>query len=340
MISFIMSGSTVHFTRLAVFTSLALSSSPSLHAQATERQNDNDWSWEAMLAKGQSVLDKAPDGLALSVGGGLRFEDNLVVDSLDISSTESDFAAVGNLDLTYQNRVGKSTDLRTGYVLEQRRFFTERDFDLQLHYGFLDLSRELSGITAGALVDATHARLGGKSLLNKQKLSGYVADLVTPELYARGSLGLETTDLSSAQGRDNNSQRLDASAFYFLDSTRQYLTFKARYKQSQADDSVLDYGAWRIRVGYVERVTLGNDQPVRIRADWRYEERRYDKRDPALGGIKRRDDRIRWRLRLDTPVNDSVSLQMKLEHRDYNSNNAALDFNDNRFEIMVEVDLI
>lgn len=333
-------GATGHLIRLAFFISFALSANPCLHAQIAEQQDNDTWPWETLLAQGQTVLDKAPDNLKLSVASGLRFEDNLVVDSLDVSSPESDFAAVGTLDLTYEDTVGDSTDVRTGYVFEQRRYFNERDFDLQLHYGFLDLSRELSGITAGAVVEASYARLGGESLLNKQKLSGYVADLVTPELYARGSLGLETTNLSSAQGRDNNNQRLDASAFYFLDGTRQYLTLKGRYKQSRADDSVFDYDAQRINVGYVARVTLGNDQPVRLRADWRYEERRYDQADPSLGGAKRHDDRKRWRLRLDTPVNSSVSLQMKVEHRNYNSNKLALDFEDNRIELMVEAALL
>lgn len=332
---------TVPFTRLALLTGLALVASPTVNAQVPEKEPTADEArpWESLLARGQSVLDRAPDNLELSVGAGLQFEDNLVVDSLDVSSPESDFAAVGSLDLAYEGRVGRSVDLRTGYVFEQRRYFDERDFDLQLHYGFLDLSRELSGVTAGAVVDATYARLGGASLLNKQKVGGYIADLVTPTLYARGGLALETTDLQSARGRDNNGQRLDASAFYFLDGVRQYLTLKTRFEQSSADDPVFDYSGRRISVGYVERVNVDSDQPVRVRADWRYEQRRYDESDPTLGA-RRRDDRMRWRLRLDTPVNDSVSLAMKLEHRDYESNNAALDFNDNRIELMVEVTLL
>lgn len=343
MSSFFSPGTTVKGSRqnrsLALFTGILLSASPSLYAQITEKESDDAQSRDSLPARGRAVLDKVPDNLELSVVGGLRFEDNLVVDSLDVSSPDSDVAAVGGLELAYEDTVGEDTDLRTGYVFEQRRYFNERDFDLQLHYGYADLSRELSGITAGALIDATYARLGGSSLLSKQRLSGYFADLVIPELYARGGLGLETTELSSSPGRDNNSQRVDASAFYFLDGTRQYLTFKARYKQSQADDSVFDYGARRISVGYVERITLGDDRPVRVRADWRYEQRRYDETDPALNA-RRRDDRARWRLRVDTPVNDSVTLEMKLERRNYDSNNAALDFNDNRIEVMVEIALL
>lgn len=332
-------GQTPRRTRhLALFTSFVLSASPSLFAQTAEEKVDSP-PWESLLSRGQALLDRAPDNLELSVAGGLRFEDNLVVDSLDVSSPESDFAAVAGLDLGYETLVGDDADLKAGYVFEQRRYFNERDFDLQLHYGFLDLSREVSGVTAGAVVDATYARLGGSSLLNKQGVSGYVADLVTPALYARGSLGLETTELSSSNGRDNNGQKLDASAFYFMNGTRQYFIAKARYKQSKADNSVFDYGARRISFGYVERVTLGDDRSVRVRADWRYEQRRYDETDPALNA-RRRDDRSRWRLRLDTPVNESVTLEMKLEHRNYDSNNAALDFTDNRVELMVEVALL
>ena len=312
----------VQLTCLTFFTGLALLGSPRLHAQ------------------GESILDKAPDNLELSIASGLRFEDSLVVDSLDVSSPKSDFAAVGMIDLAYKDTVGDETDIRTGYVFEQRRYRNERDFDLQLHYGFLDLSREVAGITAGSVLEATDARLGGASLLNKKGINGYVADLVATDLYVRAGLGLETTDLSTANQRDSNSQRLDASAFYFLDGTRQYLTLAARYKKSDATDPVFDYDAQRITIGYADRVILGEDQPFRVRADWRYEARRYDEPDPSLGDVRRHDDRQRWRLRLDTPVNDTVSVQMKLEHRRYDSNNRALDFNDNRIELMIEVDLL
>lgn len=313
MSSFLSPVSNARYARLALVSGLAFAVSPELLAQT--------------------------ENLEASVAGGLRFEDNLLVDSLDVSSPESDFAAVGNLDLTYQDKVHQNIDLRSGYALEGRRYFQEDDFDLQLHYGYLDLSRDLSGITAGAIVDATYARIGGDALLNKQKLSGYLSDLVTRDLYVRGSLGLENTDFSGQQGRDNKGQRLDVSGYYFLNGTNQYLTMKARYNQRQASDAVFDYNARRISFGYVERTTLADDWPIRVRADWRYEQRRYDKTDPALG-VRREDDRTRWRLRMDAPVTDSVTVELKFEHRNYNSDNPALDFDDNRIEVMVEVALL
>ncbi|TGN40409.1 surface lipoprotein assembly modifier [Marinobacter confluentis] len=313
MSSFSSPASNARYARLALVSGLAFAFSPELFAQS--------------------------DNLEASVAGGLRFEDNLLVDSLDVSSPESDFAAVGNLDLTYRDKVRKNIDLRFGYALEGRRYFQEDDFDLQLHYGYLDLSRDLSGITAGAIVDATYARIGGEALLNKQKLSGYLSDLVTRDLYIRGSLGLENTDFSGQQGRDNKGQRLDASGYYFLNGTNRYLTVSARYNQRQASDSVFDYNARRISFGYVERMTLADDWPIRVRADWRYEKRRYDETDPALG-VRREDDRTRWRLRMDAPVSDSVTVELKYEHRNYSSDNPALDFDDNRIEVMLEVALL
>ncbi|WP_150910672.1 porin family protein [Marinobacter halotolerans] len=308
----------------ALFTSAILSIWPSvLSAQTAEQADETCWT----------------DGLDVSATGGLRFEDNLVVDALDVSSAESDFAAIAELDLGYEDQIGDNTELRTGYLLEDRRYFEEQDFNLQLHYTYLDLSRDLAGVTAGARVDVTYARVGGESLLNKQMLSGYVSDLVTRKLYVRSSLSYENTRLDGAPGRDNQGQRLDGSAFYFLDGTTQYLTAKARYHREDADDAVYDYQSPRVSFGYVQRLSLLDETPVRIRADWRYEIRRYDEVDPGLNA-KRRDYRQRWRVRLDAPVTDSVTLELKAEHRNYNSNNQALDFDDNRIEMLVEVALL
>ena len=306
--------------RAALLTSVALSAAPFVHAE--------------------SLIAGAPENLEVSAGGGLRYEDNLVVESLDVSSAQSDVAAVAKLDLGYdKDEAWGETDLRSGYSLEDRRYFEEKDFNLQVHYGYLDLSREVFDLTAGAMMDATYARVGGSSLLNSQKLTGYVTDLVTRQLYVRGSVGLERTTIEGNEGRDNNGQRLDGSAFYFLDGTEQYLTAKARFSREQADNDVFDYQAERISLGYVQRLGIPEQWPVRVRADWRYEMRRYGEFDPGLG-VKRQDFRQRWRLRLDAPVTDAVSLQLKVEHRNYNSNNPALDFDDNRIQMLVDVALI
>lgn len=282
---------------------------------------------------------RAQGDLELSVAGGLRYEDNLVVESIDVVSAEKDLALVGELDLDYRDEVWSGSQLRSGYRFSQRVFLEEDDFNLQLHYGFADLSRELPEVTAGARVDATYASIGGDSLLDKQVVSGYLSDLATEKFYWRSSLGLEQTGFDRDGGRSNNGQRLDLAGFFFMEGPRQYVTARYRYDQEQADSSVFDYYANQVQFGYVKRMTVAGDQPVRLRLDWRIELRRYENASATLDA-KRRDYRRRWRMRVDGPITDALSFQVKFEHRNYSSNNTALDFDDNRIEALLELTLL
>lgn len=331
---------TLSMTLLAL-ASAGMAASSNLCAQEENQRGDGveATSWGTLLDKGRSLMDEAPDNLELSVAGGLHYEDNLVVESIDVVSAEKDVAAVGELDLDYRDDVWNGSQLRTGYSFSQRAFLEEDDFNLQLHYGFLDLSRELSEVTAGAVVDVTYARVGGDALLNKQKISGYLSDLATENLYWRSSLGLEQTDFDRDSGRSNNGQRVDVSGFYFMDGTRQYVTLGYRYAQEQADSSIFDHYGNRLKLGYVKRLNVADDRPVTVRVDWRFEHRRYNEFDPVIDG-KRRDYRRRWRVRMETPVSDALTLRLKYEHRNYSSNNDALDFNDNRIEALLELQLL
>lgn len=326
---------------LIAVASLGFAFSSGLSAQINDQEEKSTKStvWESFLGQGQSLLDRAPDNLELSVAGGVRFEDNLVVESIDIVSAEKDVALVGELNLDYKDDIWKDTRLRTGYSLSQRLFRQEDEFNLQSHYGFVDLSRNLSEVTAGTVVDIAYASIGGNSLLNKQGISGYLSDLTTENAYWRASAGFDQTHFDRDSGRSNIGQHVDFSGFYFIDGPRQYFTFDYRYNQEQADSSVYDYYFNRIKLGYVRRLTLADNRPVRVRLDWRYELRRYENLDPILNA-KRRDDRGRWRIRMDTPISKNVSFQLKYEHRNYSSNNASLDFNDNRIEVLVELQLL
>ncbi|TQE99582.1 MAG: hypothetical protein FKY71_07120 [Spiribacter salinus] len=271
--------------------------------------------------------------------GGLHYEDNLVVEAIDVVSTEKDVALAAKLDLDYRASPWRRTQIRSGYAFSQRLFREQDEFDLQTHYGFVNLSRRLFDVTAGAVVDATYAGVGGRSLLEKQGIRGYLSDLATRKIYWRADLGLDQTDIKTTEGRSNTGQQLDLAGFYFIDGPGHYFVFRYRHHQEQADSNLYDYSAHRFNPGYVKRFTVAGSQPVRIRLDWRYERRRYQEFDPGLGA-KRRDDRERWRLRMDMPLNEALSLQLKYERRNYRSNKTAVDFDDNRIEALLELKLL
>jgi hypothetical protein len=108
-----------------------------------------------------------------------------------------------------------------------------------------------------------------------------------------------------------------------------------RYEDEDTRDPAFDFKARRFDLRYSRRFDLYGDRPVRLRLDWRYEDRDYDSVTPSISEI--RDDlRQRWRVRVDLPIRDKLTALLSYQYRDHESNVASADFTDNRFEAQLE----
>ena len=277
--------------------------------------------------------------VSLTVSAGARVEDNLVVEELDRSDSESDVAGVAQADLGYQLDITDADRLKAGYRFEQRSFAERSEFDLQLHYGSVDYSHELGGLRLGANLDATLAKLDQERLLDNRQASIYASGLARPKLFVRAALSFQETDFASASERASESGRFSSAAYYFLDGADEYFNLSYRFEREDAQAGEFDFDAHRISIGYTKRFHLSERQSLRLRADWRFENRDYDNVTPSIGE-RRDEDRQRWRLRLDAPITKILSVELKYEHRNYSSNLDALDFTDNRIQALLSVQLL
>jgi len=291
-----------------------------------------------ILIGGLSVPALGTGDLSLAVSAGARFEDNLVVEELDRADSESDIASVAQADLGYQWDITEADRFKTGYKFEQRSFAERSEFDLQLHYGFVDYSHELGGLRLGTNLDATLAKLDGDRLLDNRQASLYASGLARPKLFVRGAVSFQETDFARASDRASESGRFSSAAYYFLDGADEYVNLSYRFEREDARAGEFDFDAHRVSLGYTKRFHLSERRSVRLRADWRFENRDYDNVTPSIGE-QRDEDRQRWRLRLDAPITKALSLELKYEHRDYSSNLDALDFTDNRVQALVSLQL-
>ena len=91
-----------------------------------------------------------------------------------------------------------------------------------------------------------------------------------------------------------------------------------------------------VDVRWSRRFDWYGDRPVRVRLDWRLEQRDYDSVTPSIG-VPRDDDRQRWRARLDFPITQSLTGLVTYQHRSRNSNLASADYDDNRIEAQLEM---
>jgi hypothetical protein len=274
---------------------------------------------------------------SVTVAAGLEYDSKVTVEELDIAGTVSDFAAVFDLDLDYLKRFDQGTDFRAGYSLSQKNYFDETDFDLQLHNLSFDLKQNFEDFDVGLQNYNVLARLDNQQLLRFHHVSPYFTSFLTRRLYVRGAYFYRDKTFEDNPDRDADVHAGDVDLYFFIDGVRNYVVAGLRFEDEDTLADEFDFRGQQFELRYSRRVALYGDRPVRIRADWRYENRDYQSVTPSIG-VKRDDSRQRWRLRLDLPVSEKLTTLLTYQYRSHSSNLPSADFSDHRFEVQLEAE--
>ncbi|AKS41119.1 surface lipoprotein assembly modifier [Wenzhouxiangella marina] len=285
---------------------------------------------------GLAQEDGAAWPIEVTVAAGLQYDDLVTVEELDQVRNVGDAAAVLDLDLDYERNFDQGTDLSLGYSLSQKSYFDESEFDLQIHNLSFGLKQNFEHFDLGIETYHVQARLDGDELLSFTHLSPYFTRFLTRRLYLRGSYFYRDKDFPENPGRDGNVHAADADLYFFIDGTRHYVVAGLRYEDEDTRDAAFDYRGQQLELRYSRRFDLYGERPVRLRLDWRYEDRDYRSVTPSIG--QRRDDqRQRWRVRVDLPISQRLTALLSYQYRDHESDLPSADFSDNRFEAQLEM---
>jgi hypothetical protein len=284
------------------------------------------------------VIDtcQASSSFDATLAVGLHYDDKVTVEELDRFQDVGDSAVVIDLDLDYEHNFAQGTDLRLGYSLAQRSYFEESDFDLQIHNLSFGLKQDFDAFDLGVEAYHVHARLDNDELLSFQHVSPYFTTFLTRRLYLRGAYFYRDKEFPDNPGRDAHVHAADADLYFFMDSTRHYIVVGARYEDEDTRDAEFDFRGHQFDIRYSRRFDLYGDRPVRLRLDYRFEDRDYRSPTPSIGAV-RDDQRQRWRVRLDLPIRRNLTALLSYQYRDHKSNLPGADFTDNRAEVQLEV---
>jgi hypothetical protein len=274
---------------------------------------------------------------SVTVAAGFEYDSKVTVEELDITGNVSDFAAVLDLDLDYLKRFEQGTDVRAGYSLSQKNYFDETDFDLQIHNLSFDLKQNFEDFDAGLQNYNVLARLDNQQLLRFHHFSPYFTSFLTRRLYVRGAYFYRDKTFEDNPDRDADVHAGDLDLYFFIDGIRNYIVAGLRYENEDTLADEFDFKGQQFELRYSRRLDWYGDRPVRLRADWRYENRDYQSVTPSIG-VKRDDTRQRWRLRLDLPVSEKLTTLLTYQYRSHSSNLASADFSDHRFEVQLEAE--
>jgi len=257
----------------------------------------------------------------------LRYDSDVAVDELDLTSRQSDEALRLGLELGYEGELSERSDFKLGYSFSQTSYEDFSTFDLQTHTVATSLSHDLGGARGGLSYRFIHARLDDSGLLDIHRVTPSLAGFVAPHLYARAELLYRNTNYLGRSDRDSEGYGAGVDLYAFLDGTRRYVALGYDYLDLDATDPQYSYNGHSLRLRFVQRFAFAKGD-ARLRLGWRYQRRDYRGITPLIGQ-RRKDNRHRLRAAIELPLNRWLDLTARYSYSDYSSNLPTVDYNQN-----------
>ena len=257
-------------------------------------------------------------------GVGFEYDTNVSVDEVDLSSGQSDHARVLDLRLGAQQTFAEDTRLSIDYSISQSDY---REFDrvdrLTQIIG-ADLS---SGLGKGSAAVSAHyidSRLDGERFLSYTRLSPSYSRFLARRWFARAAYVYAERHIDDRTERNATMQNGEVDLYYFHRGLRSYVNVGYRYRDEDTVSSELDFTAHGLKLRYIRRFdALGRQAKAELA--WRYEERDYAAPEATIA-TPRRDERIRWKVDFEIPVNERFTWQAYYSYGNFNSNLPRADF--------------
>jgi len=263
---------------------------------------------------------------SVEASAGLEYDSNVAVLDIDITSNQSDFAALFDLDLGYETSLGARTGIEVGYAFGQDLQFEQTQFNTQLHRGKLAIDHDFGDIKAGATYQLIYSRLGGDGFLRFHRFEPFVAGYAAnKKLYLRASYIYTDKNFIGRTDRDGDVHAGSLDAFYFLDGVRSYLILGYRFEQENTNAPEFDFNGHNIKARLIQRVSIAGKQ-AKARLAWDYENRDYEAITPSIGAI-RDDERNRFSASIEIPLTDQLYVELEGRYDIFNSNLPSVDFN-------------
>ena len=270
-----------------------------------------------------SVLAEA--NLKFAVSGGLEYDDNITVSTVDQTTGESDIAAVLDFSASYTPIQSEGTELEFTYDLYQSLHETFDDFDLQIHTLSALGSWELGEYDTGLSYAYSRIYLGGSGL--------YGSHTVTPSLgfsgienwYHLASYAYQDKDFAEIAGRDAKQHSVALDNFYFFMDNKAHILLRLQASDEDTKDAELDYQGTLVKMGL--SVPLMNTD-VKLKASYQHYWRDYDSITASISQ-KRDDEQDLVNIDLIKPLGESMNVKFSYEYTNADSNLSSADYSGN-----------
>ena len=269
------------------------------------------------------------------VAVGYGYDSNVSIDEVDLNTNIgdkfSDVRLSGGLDYQSDDELKLSARM----TLSNKYYNTFDQFDNALILSSVAAKKKWGKWELGFTARYIDFKLDGDGFQELTQLSPTLSWFINKKSYLR--IALETTDESydDRKTRDNDRDEVSLSYYYFLNGLRHYITLHAEIANEDAKSRVFSNDAWQVRLVYQKRLNkILKDSTLKL--SYRYQERDYDdQQNPGIGDF-REDNRHRYEIELEVPVNSHWSIAAELVYSDYRSNLGSADYTQNVAQLTVK----
>lgn len=280
-------------------------------AQQPPGEEDKDWSVEARA--------------------GAEYDSNISVAERDLSTGESDVAAVFELGAEFRLPETEGFAVELGYDFSQSIHADLSDFDLQTNLFSASVEREVEGIDFGLRLQHSRASLGGDGFLRMTSFTPSAAYFFGEAYYLMGYYRYTDKNFVVDPGRDGDNNAVGADLFIIMDDGERSASLGARIESENTQADEFDYDGFAVSASFSTPVRLlGRDEHFRAR--YHYLKKNFDSITPAIGEL-RVDKRHALRLDYEVPVWKQVAARLRFQYTSSQSNLPSADYNASVLEL-------
>ncbi len=287
-----------------------------------------------MVKAGAVAQTKGDDPFSLSLKVGAEYDDNITVESVDLTSRRGDESALLGGAVGYKLINNNNSTLKVGYSFSQSLHFELADFDLQIHGANLTTSTKVNDVTIGVSYFYNNIRLGSNPFLDMHIVNPNFNTLIGNKILLIGGYEYQKQKFKQAILFDRNAGRHSGNArLYFLLGKGRTINVGYKISRHNTVASELIYWAHTIDAGF--KLPIDVIEGANIRGRYRYRQRDYSNINPRLGE-NRADKRHSVRLSVETPIVNSITGNLEYEYINSKSNLASQNYNSHVISYQLE----
>lgn len=270
----------------------------------------------------------APKGPKFSadIAVGFEYDNNIAVEEVDRSSSETDYALTISAGLGLQQKLGDNSKIGVTYDYNRNIYQDFSQVDRQTHILGSNLNIDLGRTDAGVSLFYINSRLDGQPFLELYRASPSLSGFLSKKWFARSAYVYSDKSIENRPERDAKSNALETDLYYFRSGLRSYFNIGYRYRDENANEDQFDYLSHSFKLRYIQRIEIFS-KLAKLELAWRYEDRDYQS-DTVSIGERRADRRHRWRVDLELPLfSGGSAIQFYYGYADYDSNLPQSDYN-------------